>query len=158
MNSLIKISVFLATFLIGQFSYDTIYWWTLKTIRFLTGDKLQFYGKLWDFMGKPSFGFVALLFPISVFIGIKINKLIRQVDLIKYWLVHFLFLGLFYFPVCYLYGQYLITQINARTIYSNDYSIHLGNVNLYVIGIATILLSAISTFLCFRFWLVNKQQ
>ena len=158
MNSLIKISVLIATFLIGQFSYDTIYWWTLKAIRSLTGDKLQFYGKLWDFIGKPSFGLVALLLPISVFIGIKVNKLVRRVDSLKYWLVHFLFLGLFYFLICYLYGQYLISQINGNKIYSDDYGIHLNNVNMYIIGTGTILLSTISTFLCFRFWLANKKQ
>lgn len=157
MNSIIKISVLLFTYLIGQFFYDTIYSYSLKTIRCFTNNKIQFHGKLWDFIGKPSFGFLVLLLPILGFIGIKLLKLIRQSEIWKYWFIYSVFIFIFYFTICYFYGQYLLNQIRAGEIFSDNLDIHLSYVNLYIIGTLTIVLASIFTSFFFRFALKRKR-
>lgn len=158
MNSIIKILVLLVSYLIGQFSYDTIYSLSLKTIGYFTNDKIHFYGKLWDFFGKPSFGCLALLLPVLGFLGIKVLKLLHRSELWKYWVLYSVFIGIFYFTICYFYGQYLLNLIRSGKIFSDNFAINLSNVNLYIIGALTIVLASIFTFVFYRFALRRKSS
>ena len=156
MNTVIEIIILVITYLIGQFSYDTVYLWTLKTITYFTKDKIHFFGKLWDFFGKPEFGLVILLIPILGYLELQFLKQNRKIWLLKYWLLYLLFIVIFYFVSCYIYSLYLFDLIKKDKILVSIDSIHLGNVNLYVIGLFTISLSALSNYLFNRFT-IKKQ-
>ena len=158
MKSVIKTFILIATYLVGQFSYDTIYSWTLKAIKYFTEGKIQFFGKLWDFMGNPYFGLVLLLLPILGFLATILLKINRQIDLLKYWVTDFIFIGITYFAVCYVYGQYLLNQIKEGKIVAHNYDIHLHNVNLFTIGTFTISLGTSATFIFYKFTLLKKDE
>ena len=151
MKLLIKIAVLVFFFVAGTLSYDTVYLCTLKTITYFTNDKIHFFGKLWDFLGKPAFGLVILLIPISSYLTLRILKQKRAVLLFRFCLVYSLFIIISYFTVCYFYSQYLYDLIKQGKEFIETGDIPLGKVNLYMIGLFTILLASLLNYIFNKF-------
>jgi hypothetical protein len=158
MKNLIKIFLLLVFYLIGQFSYDTFYSLTLKSIRFLNEDKISFYGKLWDFVGNLTFGLTFLILPISNYFLLKIIKLKRQTTYIAiFFLTELISLCLTFLLVSYFYGQFLIRQIQLGRILcpNNKNAIHLHQVNIFIVLLLTIIFGLSLTFAIYK--LVTKK-
>jgi hypothetical protein len=150
MNALFKIAVLIIFYAVGTLSHDLIYSWSLKTITFFTGNKVHFFGKLWNFLGRPAFGLLILAIPILNFLGIRILKITSRRKLFEYWISYLIFIPICYFATCYVYSLYLLKQIEAHKIGFENGSTHLHNVNIYLIGIITITLAAIFNFVYYR--------
>lgn len=158
MKTFSKIFTLLIVYLIGQFCYDTIYLWTLKTISYLTKDSLHFFGKLWNFSGKPSFGLAILLLPILGYLTTINLQLNKTHTLFKFWMVNILLINSAYFVVCYVYGQYLLSQIRENKILVDNNHIHLNNVNLFVVAVLAIMTGTTLTFIFCKFRLAKNAR
>lgn len=156
MKALIQIALLIFFFVAGTLSYDTICLWTLKMITYFTNDKIHFFGKLWDFLGKPEFGMVILLIPVSGYLELRALEQKRTILLFKFCLVYFLFFIISYCMVCYFYAQYLYDLIKQNKIFMETGAIPLGKVNLYIIGLLTIISAGLFSFTFNRFTIKNN--
>jgi len=156
MKILIKIAILTSFFVVGTLSYDTLYSCTLKTITFFSGNKIQFFGKLWNFLGMPEFGILVLSIPILSFLAIKELNINSKTEHIKYWIRYLSLIIFFYFATCYLYLRYLFILINSDKIIFENGRTPLYNVKLYVIVIITISLATISNYAYYKFCKIKR--
>ncbi len=151
MKALFKIVILIIFFVCGTLSYDTFYDWSLNLITFFSDDKIYFFGKLWDFLGKPSFGYLLPAIPILGHLGVKHYNIISKSRQLIYWAIYFLCIGISYFVTCYFYFLHLVKQIEMNKIILEDRSTPMYNVNIYTIASVTIIMATIFQYVCYHF-------